>query len=116
MGCQGRRDSCLLSGEGQGGYQMRWRTILFIFATACSAGPESSRGRYAVTAEPLDVGLHTKLCIAVDPADSAGVWWWEPGAAGCSTRSTGPALMRGLEPQVRLSQPDVVEARFRIGL
>jgi hypothetical protein len=46
--------------------------------------------RYVVTAAPLGVGVPAKLCLAVDPADVHGVWWWEPGTNGCANRSTGP--------------------------
>jgi hypothetical protein len=33
--------------------------------------------------------------VAVDPTDPKGVWWWEPGRSGCSSRSTGPSAFRG---------------------
>jgi hypothetical protein len=49
-------------------------------------------GRYIVTATPVDVldGRHPGVCVAVDPTDVKGVWWWEPGRSGCASRSTGP--------------------------
>jgi hypothetical protein len=63
-------------------------------ASACSraGGPPE----FIVTAEPLEVtaGL-TKLCVAVDVQAKDGVWWWQPGASGCDSRSTGPTPFRG---------------------
>ena len=53
--------------------------------------------RYIVTLTPVSLGPGpggTGLCIAVDPADAQGVWWWQPGPSGCSTRITGPELFR----------------------
>jgi hypothetical protein len=53
-----------------------------------------SRGRYIVTAEPINIGIGSaRFCVATDPTDSQGVWWWEPGPKGCSSRSTGPAVV-----------------------
>src|SRR4051812_20497019 len=51
--------------------------------------------RFIVTGEPLGLfdGRHPGICVAVDPDDPKGVWWWEPGPSGCSTRSTGPDVM-----------------------
>src|SRR5688500_13556002 len=50
--------------------------------------------RYLVTVAPIQVldARHPGLCIAVNPADPHGVWWWEPGPSGCSSRTTGPAV------------------------
>jgi len=49
--------------------------------------------RYVVTASPIDVSLGPSgVCVAVDPLDRRGVWWWEPGASGCASRSTGPGV------------------------
>jgi len=51
--------------------------------------------RYIVTANPLDVvGTGLGLCIAVDPADTQGIWWWQPGPSGCASRITGPTVFR----------------------
>ena len=52
--------------------------------------------RYIVTTAPIGVvGVaHPGLCIAVDPTDTGGVWWWEPGRSGCASRSTGPTVFR----------------------
>jgi hypothetical protein len=71
--------------------------------------------RYATTLEPIDVGSSAPLCVAVDPSDATGVWWWEPGRTGCSGRSTGPRLLKADEGHVA-RRGDVIEAGFRLGL
>ena len=53
--------------------------------------------RYIVTLTPVSLGAGqggTGLCIAVDPSDAQGVWWWQPGPSGCSSRITGPTVFR----------------------
>jgi hypothetical protein len=75
-------------------------------------------GRYLVTSSAIDVGLgNTGLCVAVDPSDAQGVWWWQPGAAGCTTRSTGPTVFHAEEAAVsRGATPEVTSVAFRLGL
>jgi len=83
----------------------------------CRSAPvaQSSRPRYVTTTAPIAVGLGTlKLCIAIDPADPHGVWWWEPGATGCATRSTGPLVFRGDEASVSQSPGKPINASFRL--
>ena len=74
-------------------------------------------GRYLVTSTPIDVGLvNTGLCVAVDPRDPQGVWWWEPGASGCTTRSTGPTVFHADQAAVsRSGPPDATAVAFRLG-
>jgi hypothetical protein len=61
----------------------------------CRSGtqPQPAVDRYLVTSTPIravnDLG---GLCIAVDPSDEHGVWWWQPGRSGCASRSTGPTV------------------------
>jgi hypothetical protein len=71
--------------------------------------------RYVVTAAPLGVGVPTKLCLAVDPTDVHGVWWWEPGKNGCAYRSTGPGVFRADGATVSRTN-GVIEASFRLQL
>ena len=48
---------------------------------------------YLVTTAPIDLGPGpARKCVAIDPTDRRGAWWWEPGQSGCSTRSTGPGI------------------------
>jgi hypothetical protein len=83
-------------------------------------GPASAPadGRYLVTSSAIDVGgrgIH--LCVAVDPRDPQGVWWWEPGASGCTTRSTGPTVFHADQAAVSHSaQPKATASSFRLGL
>jgi hypothetical protein len=74
--------------------------------------------RYILTTAPLDVGVRGGgLCVAVDPADPKGVWWWEPGESGCSSRSTGPGVFRADDATVVAQTGSAkIEVRFRIGL
>ena len=63
-----------------------------------------STDRYVVTASPIKVGVVSgALCIAVDVHDQQGVWWWEPGRSGCSSRSTGPGVFHA--EQAKVGQP-----------
>ncbi len=79
---------------------------------------DAATGRYLVTSTPLMVGLrNTGLCIAVEPRDPHGVWWWEPGASGCTSRSTGPDLFHADRGTVsRSTASDVITAAFRLQL
>lgn len=70
--------------------------------------------RYVVTASPIDVRVGSELCVAVDPGDPTGVWWWQPGK-DCSSRSTGPMVFHAEEAAVVSSQGrEMVDVRFRV--
>jgi hypothetical protein len=73
--------------------------------------------RYTVTATPLNVigGNHPGLCIAVDPDDKQGVWWWDPGPAGCSTSINSPRVFRAQQAAVARAGA-VVDVRFELQL
>ena len=91
---------------------------LFVSAAVTEA-QEKKELRYIVTATPVDlVGPgHPGLCLAIDPADRQGVWWWEPGPSGCATRTTGPTVFRGQDATVaaRAGSRDV-DIRFQLQL
>lgn len=75
--------------------------------------------RYIVTATPIDIlGTgHPGFCVAVDPTDAQGVWWWEPGRSGCSSRSTGPTVFRADRATVAAAKPSgEIEVHFQIAL
>jgi len=79
--------------------------------------PEQARVlRYIVTTSPIDVGISSKVCLAIDPTDRQGVWWWEPGRSGCSSRSTGPGVFHANDAVVARRQSETVDVRFRLGL
>ena len=95
---------------------MRRSHILLVVAFAILACRASSSARYLVTSSPIDVGLGIRLCIALDPRDQSGVWWWGAGAAGCASRSTGPDVFRGEQAKVSKSRgAEPAEAGFRLG-
>ena len=99
---------------------MRCGYFLFLLAfgtvacrSACQSRP--SVPRYVVTASPIDVGVGTGLCVAVDPLDQDGVWWWEPGASGCPSRSTGPGVFHAEHATVSQSaKSGLVALSFRV--
>jgi len=72
-------------------------------------------GRHVVTATPSISGQFGSLSIAINPSTSDGVWWWEPGRAGCSTRSTGPAVFHADEAAVERAS-NTFDVRFRLQL
>ena len=91
--------------------------VLAFLLTACrSIFPSPAHlPRYLVTVTPIEVGLGTlRLCIAVDPLDEHGVWWWEPGASGCSTRSTGPSVFHADEATISTMKPGPTAVGFRL--
>jgi hypothetical protein len=93
--------------------------LLTLTLVACrSMPPRSAPARYIVTATPIDVGVMAPaICVAVDPTDTQGVWWWLPGSAGCSSRSTGPGVFPAEHAVVTASpQTGAIEIRFRVQL
>lgn len=96
----------------------RWVLLLLTVPTllGCRSTPGGLPMRYLVTERVIDVGVAPGLCVAVDVNDVAGVWWWQPGLAGCGSRSTGPELMHPSDAAVtRSSQSGVFEVSFRLG-
>ena len=91
------------------------KSILALLLAVVACRPASPR--YLMTSAPIEVGGGPRLCVAVDPSDPAGLWWWGPGRTGCGTRSTGPGLMRGDRGAVApRAGAAIVDARFRLGL
>jgi hypothetical protein len=76
---------------------------------------QRASARYAVSAAPLNVGSSSKLCIAVDPTDPHGIWWWQSWPDNCSRRDTGPGVFKADEATVSTDGIGV-HARFRLGL
>ena len=89
-------------------------TALAILFSGCLV--TTAAGRYVVTAKPLNLGIGAAhFCVAVDLCDPRGVWWWEAGATGCSSRSTGPGVFHADSPAVSKSRDGFV-VRFSIPL
>jgi hypothetical protein len=65
--------------------------VLLLAARGLAGQSPSTTSRYLVTTTSLSLfDSGPKLCIGIDPTDPTGVWWWQEGQSGCSTRSTGP--------------------------
>ncbi len=90
--------------------------VVIVFATACySVLPrQNAPPNYLVTETPIDVGVGLGLCVAISP-DHHGVWWWEAGASGCASRSTGPGVFPGDRATVSHSSDGSITAAFRLG-
>ena len=82
---------------------------------ACRSVPTP---RYIVSTTPMLFvdPRHPGLCVAVDPTDAKGVWWWEPGRSGCSSRSTGPSPFPAAAARVTRSTSGTIEVSFEIQL
>jgi hypothetical protein len=85
---------------------------------ACRSTIGGPAPRFFVTAAPLDVVIGSRgLCIAVNPSDATGVWWWEPGRSGCSSRSTGPGVFHADDATVATDERATpIDVRFRLKL
>jgi hypothetical protein len=96
------------------------RALAGVAFAACgsSTNPTHAAPRYVVTERPIDLAIRsTSLCVAVDPADPHGAWWWQPGRSGCPSRSTGPDVFHADEAAVTSpSGQDRIEVRFRVQL
>jgi hypothetical protein len=93
-----------------------WRCSLFVLALA-PLSCHSTVDRYIVTVTPIDVGVSPSgLCVAVDPKDQHGLWWWEPGHGVCSSRSSGPGLFHAEDAIVsQAARSGPVALSFRLG-
>ena len=79
-------------------------------------GACASQPRYIVTSTPLKLidPAHPGLCIAIDPNDPKGVWWWDAGRSGCTDRSSG--TMAADRASVARATAGTVDASFQVGL
>jgi len=92
-------------------------TVALVFLPACGGrvpSPSTVAPRYIVTATPLDLNVGTGICVAVDRHDAHGVWWWEPGPAGCAARSTGPDVFSAQAASVASGSNQSSDVRFKI--
>jgi len=104
-------------------------TVVLAVASATCRSTPVARPRsphYVVSADPISVRSGPGgLCVAIDPADPNGVWWWGPGRSGCSTRNTIPgphqenakgltALFQVTDAVVSRDKAGATEARFRL--
>ena len=99
---------------------IRWVPLLLVtaFLAGCrSADPPAAR--YIVTVTPfpfLGPSTHPGFCVAIDPDDAKGVWWWEPGRTECTSRSTGPSVFPADFAKVTRSSSGAIDVSFEIQL
>jgi len=91
--------------------------LLAAFLFGCRTSSPSVP-RYIVTATPVDaLRGGWGLCIAVDPNDPQGVWWWQPGPSGCATRITDPTVFRADNARVtKTRNSSSISASFTLQL
>ena len=79
-------------------------------------GACASQPRYIVTSAPLNVidPAHPGLCIAIDPKNPKGIWWWDAGRSGCTDRSS--STMAADRASVTRGTAGTVDASFQVGL
>lgn len=84
---------------------------LLTLVGACASSP-----RYIVTGAPLKLigPAHPGLCVAIDPKDPKGVWWWDAGQSGCTGRSS--STMAADRASVSRAAGGTVDASFQMGL
>jgi len=88
--------------------------LIALFLSGCDTSTHPAP-RYIVTTTPVDVVGGVLVCIAVDPADAHGVWWWQPGPSGCATRITDPTVFAAEHASVTPSRDGgLVEASFKM--
>ena len=96
---------------------MRVASIILVSAAlaACST-PAPDHPRFIVSAQPFVLFPNgPKMCVAVDPANPHGAWWWEPGKTGCASRATGPTVFPADRADVRTAA-DTTDVQFEIRL
>ena len=105
------------------GAPLAWAICLvsssFVLCGCQSSSSPKPLPRYIVTAVPLDIsGNGVGLCIAIDPVDANGVWWWQPGPSGCTTSILGPVpVMRAEGAQVNaFDNAGSIEVGFKVQL
>jgi len=81
---------------------------------------------YLVTSEPITVhDAPVGLCVAIDPTAPTGIWWWQSGRSGCTSRSTMPgprqenvrgraALFHPDSAAIERDSAETIFARFRL--
>jgi hypothetical protein len=99
---------------------MRYAAIVLLLSVPLAGCKSTSTvlPRYIVSTAPLALlgERHPGFCVAVDPSDEKGVWWWEPGPSGCSSRSTGPTAFPASHATVTPASSGVIVVSFQIQL
>ena len=86
--------------------------VLLIGGATTAAQPIAP---YIVTSSPIKMHVGSPgVCVAIDPLDPHGVWWWEPGASGCATRST--VVFHANDATVSRPGPGLTAVEFRLSI
>jgi hypothetical protein len=89
-------------------------SLVIIGCARSSRAPNESEKHYVVTGSPIEVGVGSGLCIALDLNDQRGVWWWQPGD-DCSKRTTGPGVFPAEQAAItRGEDAKTADVRFRV--
>jgi len=91
-------------------------TRCFVACLMTVLGACASHPRYIVTSTPLRVidPAHPGLCIAIDPTDPKGIWWWDAGRSGCTDRSS--STVAADRASVTRATAGRVDASFQVAL
>src|SRR5437588_12857845 len=108
---------------------MFWAIIaLALQPSSVPATLRLQRSAYVVTTDPIRIHPGPGgLCVAIDPADPTGIWWWGPGRSGCASRTTMPgprqenakglaALFHTVNAAVSTDSSGIVHAGFRLAM
>jgi len=87
----------------------RGRPFLVMLVIFCGCGHDDG---YLITERPL-VQTAGGLCVGINPNEPDGVWWWNVGRSGCSTRSS--AIMHPADAIVR-RVGHTVDVQFKVGM
>lgn len=101
--------------DGMGGPSrlLVWLALACVGCARTSPDPDHSERHYVVTVSPIEVGVGSAICVAVDPGDLGGVWWWQPGN-DCSKRTTGPGVFPGEQAVISRGPDPATDIRFRV--
>jgi hypothetical protein len=101
-------------------WTLRFATMVLVLSVPLAACKSASPAlpRYIVSVKPLAFlgDRHPGFCVAVDPSDQKGIWWWEPGRSGCSSRSTGPTAFPASHAMVARAASGATDVSFQIEL
>src|SRR4030095_9683767 len=87
-------------------------SVLFAIVVFLSCGT-AAQSRYSITTDPI-VPVGDGLCVAIDPSDPQGAWWWNFGRSGCFSRTS--SIMHPGDATVVASNDGSVDVQFSVGL
>jgi hypothetical protein len=92
------------------------RVVSWTILTCWSIAPLGAETpRYIITTAPIRVDAGSGLCLAIDPVDPHGIWWWQPGRSGCTSRMT-TEILHAIDARVSRTSSGEVDGSFRLPL